>query len=171
MKLTSGIWRLLYWPICRGYERHILGDKPADPVIRFLCGLYFLKAHGYWPHFNSPRSLMEKVWNRMLFDRDPKWTMFSDRLRARDYVANKVGGEYLVPLLWTGDKPEEIPFDKLPLKFVIKTNHGCGYNIFVRDKTQLGQTRAKRQLKKWLGENFCEDKFLGTEWGYKNIRP
>jgi hypothetical protein len=114
---------------------------------------------------------MEKVWNRMLFDRDPLWTMFSDRFRVREYVDRKVGSEYLVPLLWTGDEPEEIPFDELPLKFVIKTNHGCGYNILVKDKTKLGQTRAKRQLKKWLGENFCQDKFLGTEWGYKNIKP
>lgn len=158
-------------PICRAYARHILGDKPADSVMRFLCGLYFWKAHGYWPHFNSPRSFMEKVWNRMLFDRDPLWTMLSDRFRVRDYVSSKVGSEHLIPLLWSGDKPEEIPFDELPLKFVVKTNHGCGYNILVKDKTQLDQTKARQQLKKWLGENFCEDKFLGTEWGYKNIRP
>jgi hypothetical protein len=107
----------------------------------------------------------------MLFDRNPLWTMLSDRLRVRDYVANKVGSEYLVPLLWHGDNPDEIPFDELPLKFVIKTNHGCGYNILVKDKAQLDQTKARRQLKKWLAENFCLDKFLGTEWGYKNIRP
>ena len=171
MNPVSGLSKLLYMPICRAYARYILGDKPADPVMRFLCGLYFWKVHGYWPHFKSPRSFAEKVWNRMLFDRDPRWTMLSDRLRVREYVASKVGSEYLVPLLWNGDKPEEIPFDELPLKFVIKTNHGCGYNIIVKDKTQLDQTKTRRQLKKWLGENFCQDKFLGTEWGYKNIRP
>jgi hypothetical protein len=97
--------------------------------------------------------------------------MFSDKWRVRDYVASRVGSEYLIPLLWNGDKPEEIPFNDLPLKFVIKTNHGCNYNIIVKDKTQLDLTKTRRQLRKWLGENFCQDKFLGTEWGYKNIRP
>jgi hypothetical protein len=171
MKLISGPWKLLYFPICRAYARYIVGDKAADSVMCFLCGLYFLKVHGYRPHFKSPRSFMEKVWSRMLFDRDPIWTMFSDKLRVRDYVASKVGSEYLVPLLWSGNKPEEIPFGELPLKFVIKANHGCGYNILVRDKTQLDQTKARRQLKKWLGENFCEDTLLGIAWAYKKIKP
>jgi hypothetical protein len=77
----------------------------------------------------------------------------------------------LIPLLWSGDNPEEIPFEQLPLKFVIKATHGCKYDIIVKDKTQMDQTKARLQLKKWLGENFCQDKFLGTEWAYKNIKP
>jgi hypothetical protein len=107
----------------------------------------------------------------MLYDRNPLLTMLSDKLLVRDFVAGKVGEEYLVPLLWKGTCSEDIPFNDLPLKFVIKTNHGCGYNIIVKDKTQLDQVKVLRQLKKWLGENFCQDKFLGTEWGYKNIHP
>ena len=107
----------------------------------------------------------------MLFDRNPRLTMLSDKWRVRDYVAGRVGNEYLIPLLWNGDKPEQIPFNDLPLKFVIKTNHGCGYNLMVTDKTQLDLTKTRRQLRKWLRENFCQDKFLGMEWGYRNIRP
>jgi hypothetical protein len=90
---------------------------------------------------------------------------------VRDYIAGKGGGDYLIPLLWNGDNPEKIPFDELPLKFVIKANHGCGYNIIVKDKTQLDREKAKRQLKKWLDSNFCNDTFLGIAWGYKNIKP
>jgi hypothetical protein len=114
---------------------------------------------------------MEKTWRRMLVDRDPLWTLFSDRLRVRDYVASKAGPEYLIPLLWTGHSPEDIPFDDLPAKCVIKTNHGCGYNIFVRDKTRLDRAQVKQQLKTWLSENYCQDWALGTQWGYMNIRP
>lgn len=97
--------------------------------------------------------------------------MISDKLQARDYVAQRVGTEYLVPLLWQGDNPRGIPFDELPSKFVIKTNHGAGYNIIVKDKTQLDRAKAIRQLDKWLAESFCYVKFLGTSWAYKNIRP
>jgi len=158
-------------PICRAYARHIVDDGPPDPVICYLWGLYFWTVHRYWPCFKSPRSISEKVWNRMLFDRDPKWIMLSDKLRVRDYVASKVGSEYLIPLLWSGGNPEEVPFDELPSKFVIKTTHGCGYNIYAKDKTQLDQTKARRQLGKWLRENYCQEYLVGMEWGYKNIIP
>ncbi|MBN1363502.1 MAG: hypothetical protein JW976_01720 [Syntrophaceae bacterium] len=107
----------------------------------------------------------------MLFDRDQKWTMLLDKWRVRSYIAGKVGSDHLIPLLWRGDKPEEIPFDELPLKFVIKANHGCGYNIIIKDKTQLNQVNTRLQLNKWLDENFCQDKYLGTAWAYKNIKP
>lgn len=148
-----------------------MGDKPADTVMQYLYSLNFLKVHGYWPDFKNPRTFSEKVCNRMLFDRDPRWTMLSGKWRVRDYVANKVGKEYLVPVLWHGDRPEEIPFNELPSKFVIKTNHGAGYNIIVKDKTQLNQLKARLRLKKFLNENFYRDRFCGTAWAYKNIRP
>lgn len=171
MSIVSGICKRLYWPICRAYAKHILGDKPADALFRSLCTFQFWAVNRYWPNFKQPRSFAEKLWSRMLHERDPVLTLISDKLRVRDYVASKVGSEYLIPMLWSGERPEQIPFDELPSKFVIKANHGCGYNIIVKDKTQLNQTATRRQLKKWLGENFCEDKYLGIGWGYKHIIP
>jgi hypothetical protein len=170
MNPISGIFKMFYWPICRTYGRH-LGNKPADSLFRFLCGFQFLKTYGSWPNFKKPRRFSEKVWSRQLHERDPLYTLISDKLRVRDYVADKVGGDYLVPLLWSGSKPEEIPFDKLPLKFVIKMNHGCGYNILVKDKARLDRALVDIKLEKWANENFCEEKYLGIAWAYKNIKP
>jgi hypothetical protein len=107
----------------------------------------------------------------MLHVRDPLFTLICDKLRVREYVTKKVGGEYLIPLLWSGEEPGDIPFDDLPSQFVLKANHGSGYNIIVTDKAKLDLTSAKRKLKKWLGENFGLDKYLGAAWGYKNIKP
>lgn len=170
MNLINGLFKKVYWPICRAYARH-LGDGPADAILGTLCTLQFWRMTGYWPNFLHPRTFSEKLWHCMLYERDPLYTLISDKLQVRDYIARKVGKEYLVPLLWTGDKPEEIPFDKLPLKFVIKTNHGCGYNIIVGDKTKLNHAKVKKQLKQWMGESFGQDNFLGIAWGYKNIKP
>jgi len=64
----------------------------------------------------------EKLWYRMLYDRSPTLTLLCDKLRVRDYVSEKVGTKYLVPLLWHGEDPEAIPFPALPPRFVIKTN-------------------------------------------------
>ena len=133
--------------------------------------MQFWRMHGYWPNILNPRSFSEKVFNRMLYSRNPLWTIFLDKFCVRDYVARKVGNDYLIPMLWSGEKPEEIPYDALPLRFVIKANHGCAYNIIVNHKMQLDREKTRLLLKKWLSENFCQDKNIGTEWGYKNIRP
>lgn len=170
MKLISGIFKFIHWPICRVYARYIVKDRPADALYRILCTLQFYRVYRFWPDFEHPRRFSEKLWSRMLNDRDPKITLISDKLLVRDYVSNKVGNDCLIKLLWSGDDPEKIPFDELPLKFVIKTNHGCGFNIYVKDKRALDQFRTKRILRKWLSENYCQETYLGTEWGYKNIR-
>jgi hypothetical protein len=172
-KLFTKLFKLLYWPICRAYARHLrhLGDRPADAVLRCLCIPQYLMVYRCWPNFVHPRRFTEKVWSRQLHDRDPKLPLIMDKFRVRDYVAGKGGSDYLVPLLWSGDKPEEIPFDKLPLKFVIKTNHGCDYNIIVLDRKTIDQSEIRRLLKKWLGPNPGQVHSLGIAWGYYKIRP
>lgn len=165
------MFKLLYWPICRLYNRYILKDRPADGLIRFLVSFQFYSVHRFWPDFLHPERFSEKLWSRMLHNRNPLLTLISDKFRVREYVADKVGSACLIPLLWHGDKPEEIPFFHLPSQFVIKANHGCGYNILVPDKSKLNPVEIRLKLDTWLNQNFCQDKFLGTEWGYKNISP
>ncbi len=158
-------------PICRAYARRVLDSRPADAVYRRLCAFHFWMAHHYWPRLEQPASFSEKVWHRMLYQRDPVWTRLSDKLQMRDHVAQRVGEQYLIPLLWRGQDPEAIPFDALPSQFVVKATHGSKYNILVRNEEDRDPDRIRRQLRAWLGENFCEDKFLGAEWGYKHVKP
>lgn len=170
-KATPKLVKWLYWPVCRAYARLVLGDKPADPLMRFLCSLQYWNVFGSWPDFVNPRLFSEKLWSRMLHSRDPLLKIVSDKLRVRDYLTDKVGNAHLVPLLWKGENPEDIPFDEMPDAFVIKTNHGCGFNIIVRDKAKLDRFKTKRLLRKWLKIDFCRNMYLGTEWGYKHIKP
>jgi len=171
MAFNLGLYTRLYMPLCRAYARRTVGDRPADPIMAFLCGLDFLKVHGYRPRFKDPRTFEEKLCHRMLYDRNPLLTFLSDKLKVRDHIARTVGHEHLVPLIWSGDDPEEIPFSELPQKYVIKTNHGCGYNIIVKDGAELDKEKTKNQVRKWLSENYCQDHLIGLEWAYKNINP
>jgi hypothetical protein len=139
--------------------------------MRGMVSLFFRWIHGYWPRFINPRSFSEKIWHRMLFDRDPRLTLFSDKLRVREYVSQRAGERYLIPLLWQGTNPEQIPFDVLPSRFVIKATHGCGYNILVRDKSKLEQASTILQFKKWLREDYGSGVYVGVQWGYRNIVP
>lgn len=170
MNLLNGLMKRLYWPGCRAYARH-LGDRPADSVMRFLCGLEFRRTFGFWPDFVRPERFSEKIWSKQLHDRDPRLTMVSDKWRVRTFVARAVGCEVLVPLLWHGEDPEQLPFEQLPTRFVIKANHGCEYNIIVTDRSRLDHAAVVVKLKRWMNRNFGRDAGLGIAWSYTNIEP
>lgn len=170
MKLLNAGLRRLYWPICRWYSKH-LRDEPADVALRFMCSVQFRLGYGFWPNFTKPKRFSEKVWSRQLHERNAEFTRLSDKYRVREYVAHLIGNKYLVPVLWDGTNPADIPFDELPDKFVIKANHGCGYNIIVHQKVHLDRDGAIVQIKSWLKENFGRDQGLGIAWAYKNIHP
>jgi len=160
----------LYENICRAYA-HRLGDNKADRLYSFLCSFKFIKEHGYIPRFRNPRTFSEKIWHRMLFDRNPIWTELSDKLAARRIVERKVGPNYLIPILWIGDRADDIPVESLPDKFIIKTNHGCGYNLIVHDKSNFELKKELIKINNWLKQNFAYSAFLGMAWAYKNILP
>lgn len=158
-------------PVCRAYARRLPADEPADPFMRLLCALEFLILHRYRPDFMRPQTFCEKLWRRMLFGRDSRWIEISDKLRMRSYVSANVGGEHLVPMLWSGERAENIPFGDLPSGFVIKANHGSGYNLIVRDKAEVDPAAVCGQLSRWLGTDYGDTFGLGTEWCFRHIRP
>ncbi len=168
---TKKLFNSAYYPLVRAYARLFLKDRPADPILRGMVALAFLVVYRYWPNFVRPRRFGEKLWSRMLMSRHPLLTTISDKRLVRDYVAKKVGTDGLIPLLWCGEDPEAIPYDRLPDRFVIKTNHGCRYNVLVTDKARADRAAIAAQLKKWLAENYAEDTYLGIAWGYKNVKP
>lgn len=96
----------------------------------------------------------------------PLITECCDKYRVRDYVKRMGCEEMLNDLIGVWNNPDEINFDKLPNKFVLKCNHGAGYNIICDDKTQLDIEMVKRQLKIWMRENYWK---LYAETQYKFI--
>ena len=74
----------------------------------------------------------------------------ADKYAVRAYVEEKIGSEYLNELYGVYKKGEEIPFDKLPDRFVIKATHASGFNIIVRDKAKLERERTIKKRNKWL---------------------
>ena len=78
-----------------------------------------------------------------------------------------IGEEYLIPLLGAYDKPEEIDYEKLPNQFVLKLNHGSGYNIIVKEKNKENINNINKKLNKWIKEDYYKIK---KEYQYKNVK-
>ena len=117
---------------------------------------------------NSPRTFNEKLQWLKLHDRNPLYTTLVDKYAVRQYIADTIGEEYLIPLLGKWDNPDEIDFDKLPNQFVLKCNHDSGGLVICRDKSKLNIAKAKKKLKKSLNRDFY---YLAREWPYKNVIP
>ena len=88
----------------------------------------------------------------------------------REWVKEKIGEECLIPLLGVWDRFDAIDFDKLPDKFMLKVNHGAGWNIAVQDKSKFDKADAKRKMESWLKLNYC---YLmgGLDVQYIHIKP
>lgn len=117
----------------------------------------------------NPKTYNEKIQWLKLHDSTPIKTQLADKYLVRDWVKDKIGEQYLIPIYGVWDKFEDIDFNKLPDKFVLKANHGCGWNIIVKDKSKFNIDIAKKSMNNWLNTNFA---FVnGFELHYKDIMP
>lgn len=133
-----------------------------------LCDWY-KRVTGHYLNLDNPKRFNEKIQWLKLYASTPIKTRLADKFLVRDWVKEKIGEEYLIPLLGVYDKFEDIDFSKLPDRFVIKCNHGCAYNIIVKDKSQLDLAEVKAKLDKWMSENFAFR--WGYELQYRDIPP
>ena len=105
---------------------------------------------GRRPRLFRPRRFSEKMQWRKLFDLDPIYAVFSDKVATREYVAQRVGSDAVVPMLWLGNDPAALPLETLRPPYIIKCSHGSGWNIVVRDNDPMGFDTMRVQLGRWF---------------------
>ncbi|OAT29095.1 ATP-grasp fold amidoligase family protein [Proteus myxofaciens] len=127
----------------------------------------FIRNLGYQPCFSTPTSLNEKINARMLFDRNPIYTRLADKIKVREYVTEKIGAQYLVPIVHQYSHPNEIDLNLLPERFVLKCNHDSGSTIICLDKKTFDLETAKKKLLFHLKRNLY---YVTREWHYKHIK-
>ena len=133
----------------------------------YLKKVYRLKI-GKPLNLDNPQTFNEKLQWLKLYNRDPKYTNLVDKYEVRNYIANTIGEEYLIPLLGVWDKFDDINFDELPQQFVLKCTHDSGSVIVCKDKRQFDVKKAKKKLSYCMKNNGYN---FGREWPYKNIKP
>lgn len=97
----------------------------------------FKELHGYELNETSPKTFSEKIFYRKLHGNFDVMSTFSDKYKVRAYVEEKIGKQYLIPLLGVYDKLTIADLENLPNQFVVKTTHGSGkkHIEIVRDKS------------------------------------
>lgn len=115
-----------------------------------------------------PKTYFEKLQWLKLYYRNPLFTQLVDKYSVKQYVAEKIGAEYIIPTLGVWDRFEDIEFDKLPNQFVLKCTHDSGGLVICRDKDKLDKEAAKKKIERCLKKNFY---WVCREWPYKDVKP
>lgn len=145
-------------------------DEHLDPALyEHVIKEWYQNVTGELLDFENPRGYNAKVqWMKLYDPQDDLKAQLSDKILVRDYVRERTSEEYLIPLLAVYDKAEEIDFDALPQRFVLKANHGCGYNAIVIDKDSEDLEKLRYRAGKWLRQNYAFH--FGYELHYEKIR-
>lgn len=151
-------------------EHYNLGILLNEEKKKEILKEAFKKRVGYELNFDNPQTMNEKIMWLKLYYQDPLITKCCDKYAVKDYVAQTIGEEYVVPTIAKYNSPDEIDFNKLPEQFVLKVNWSSGYNIIVPDKSKIDQEAVKKQLKNWIKPD-RNAYFQYFNWGYKHMKP
>lgn len=117
-------------------------------------------------NLKNPKTYNEKLQWLKLYDRKPIYTDLVDKAKVKGYVASKIGAEHVIPLLGVWDSFDEINFDELPERFILKCNHDSGSFAICKDKATFDKEAAKKKLNRALKRSYY---WSGREWPYKNV--
>lgn len=130
----------------------------------------FLSRVGYELNLDAPKTFNEKVMWTKLYYQNPLITTCCDKFAVKEYVKQILGEDYFVPTIASWDDPDDIDFDSLPDQFVLKVNWSSGYNIIVKDKSELDFESTRETLKKWMKPD-RNSYYQFFNWGFKYVKP
>ena len=144
-----------------GYGKY---DNMSD---REYISCKFSAALGHPLSLQHPVTFNEKLQWLKLYDRKPEYTIMVDKYKVRDYISGKIGDQYLIPMLGVWDDPDEMDFDALPNRFVLKCNHNSGLGMCIcKNKSTISIKNVKIALKRGLKQDYY---LTGREWPYKDV--
>lgn len=143
-------------------------------LINFLPKKYqlmlgYFKVFGVLPNINKPKNFNEKVLHRILYDSNSDFSRLADKYAVREYIARTLGKEYLVPLLFVTENPDDLLRMQRWNSIVIKPNHGAGMiAIFDEEPDESRRKSLVDSAHNWIKTDFGR---LAGEYHYSLIDP
>lgn len=137
------------------------------PALPFSA-LMYARYHRRLSLFRNPRNYSELVNHKKLYKHDPLLTLTADKYSVRQYVANKVGEEYLIPMQQVVERAEDLDTHAFKGRVVIKGTHGCNMTMAVDASQPFDRDVIVETGRRWLKEDWYHE---WKEWAYKNITP
>jgi hypothetical protein len=127
---------------------------------------YFLRLRRF-PNLTQPQTLTEKIQYRKLYDRDPRMPRLVDKILVKEFVRDSLGEDWIIPTVWSGKVLPPLDHRNWEPPYVLKANHGSGWNIFVYSKTPDWESIEKISAK-WTSLKY---KPYSGQWAYLEVEP
>ncbi len=150
---------MLIYMFNKGHLRFVSDEK----VIR----IKYEEALGKKLNLDNPVTYNEKLQWLKLYDHNPIYTTMVDKVNVKDYVADKIGSGYIIKTLGVYNHFDDIDFNKLPNRFVIKCSHDSGGLVICKNKKNFDIKSAKEKIEKCLKRDYF---YVHREWPYKDVK-
>ena len=149
MDIMRTIFYFFYKPFTR-----VVHEKWAYYFPKWYVKYLYRKIMGKKLNLENPRDLNEKIQWLKIYSDISQWTEYADKFKVREYV-EQCGFSYILTQLYgVWSRAEDIDFNTLPEKFVLKTNQSFGRLVIVKDKDNLDEDKIRRQFKKWIKQKY-----------------
>lgn len=136
---------------------------PDDMYVK----LYYKLKTGKSLNLKKPVLYNEKLQWLKLYDHNSLYTIMVDKYGMKEFVSQKVGEKYTIPTLGVWEKFDNIDFNQLPERFVLKCTHDQG-SVILCNKNSLNFEKARKSLNYSTSVNYYN---ICREWPYKNVKP
>lgn len=133
---------------------------------RTYLNMMFRIRTGQKLHLDKPETFNEKIQWLKMYQKDKNMSVMVDKYSAREYVAERIGEDHLIPIIGVYDRFEDINFDLLPKQFVVKCTHDSGSVVICDSKKDL--IDSKEKLTRALKRKYY---FASRDYTYKGIKP
>jgi hypothetical protein len=146
-------------------DKTVFSRKLPD---KFYLKCKYYRDKGEKLNLKNPPTFHEKLHWLKLYNKNPLYIKLADKYEVREYVDQKIGKKYLIPLLGVWDTFDKIDFTILPNEFILKCNHDSGSVVFCKCKEKFDIKEAREKLEKRLKMIYGKD---AREWVYEHIKP
>ncbi len=153
--------------------RSIFRPLAARGMFKWMPDKLYLKALyrceiGKKLDLDNPNGFNAKIQWLKLCDRNPEYSMWVDKEKAKDMAGQRIGYDHVVPLIKSWSRAEDIDFGSLPDKCVLKCNHDQGSTVIFDREKGIDENALQDYFAERLGKNA----YMTTrEWPYKSIAP
>ncbi len=148
--------------------RTIVAHSPVRVHVAARAMKKYRYTYGYWPNVLFPRTFNEKLQARKIFDHRAIFAVWVDKVAVRSFVADMIGVSILPRLYHVTRNPDDIPFHRLPRRYVVKASHGSGWVQLVRDAESLDRQALIDTCREWLSLNYYD---INQEPFYRKVTP
>lgn len=135
--------------------------------------LWYRLAFGKKLNLTSPQIYNDKLQWLKLYDRQPQYTMMVDKYAVKEWVKKTIGEKYVIPTIAYWNSPDEIEWNRLPERYVLKTTSGCGNSgvVVVKDGNAVAKDiKRQKAIMAKLRRSFKQDAYkMLAEWPYRDV--